>query len=103
MSLVSRGLIAFTFEHMPQMPTTFTANNLRPGHAKCAVRVASHSSWNGIEEGRPSAAGLEFVVGFVERRITGGAIVGSFSWQVFIVFPGEWSFGTLFADYAELF
>ena len=51
---------------------------------------------------RPSASGLEFVRGFVEGSIAGGAGVDAGFRHVLVVFAGEGSFGSFFTEDAEL-
>jgi hypothetical protein len=65
--------------------------------------VSCHSAWDAIEVRWPSAAGLEFVGCLVERRIASGASVDPFLRHVLVIFPSEWSFGSLFAEDAKLF
>jgi len=65
--------------------------------------MSHHGSRNGVEEGRPAAAGLEFLVGFVERRIAGCAGVDAGGGEVLVEGAGEGGFGTFLADDAELF
>jgi hypothetical protein len=85
------------------MPSTITANNLRPLHAKRLVRVSRHRSLDRIEICRPSAAGFEFVTSFVEGCVAADAGVDAFGGLVFVVFAREGRFGALFAEDAELF
>jgi hypothetical protein len=84
------------------MPSTITAHNLRPLHAKRAVRVSCYRTLNRIEIRRPSAAGLEFVGRFVQRGVAADAGVNAGGWLVFVVFAGEGRFRALFAEDAEL-
>jgi hypothetical protein len=51
---------------------------------------------------RPSASRLEFVRGFVEGSITGGAGVDASFWHVLVVLAGEGRFGSFFTEDAEL-
>jgi hypothetical protein len=103
MSLIRWRCVAFTLEHMSQVASAVCADNLRSGHAECAVRMSCHSAWHGVEKGGPSAAGFELVRRIVEGCVAGGAVVGSRRWHVFIVFAGEGSFGALLTDDFELF
>jgi hypothetical protein len=88
---------------MPQMPTALCAHNLRPRHAKRAIRVPHNRARHRIEERRPAAARLELVLCGVEGRVAGGAVVGAGGGRVFVVFAGAGGFGAFFADDAELF
>lgn len=64
-SLIRRSWILFPLEHMPQMPSTIRADNLRPRHAKRFIRMPSHRPRNGIKIRWPPTPGLELVRGFV--------------------------------------
>lgn len=75
MPLIRRRRVSLSFEYMPQMSTTFRANNLCPLHTEGAVRMPSHSAWDRIEVCRPAAAGLELVGCAVERCFTGCAFL----------------------------
>lgn len=103
MSFVRGRCVSFSFEHMAQVSSTVAAYNLCPFHAESAIRMPGHCSWDCIEEGGPSAARLELVVGLVERSGAAGAAVDAGSWGVLIVFAGKWCFSALLAKDAELF
>ena len=102
MPLIRRGGVTLPLEHMAQMPPTIMTDNFRPHHAEHAVFVAVHGPWDAVEVGGPAAAALEFVVGGVEGRVAGGAVVGAFRRHVFVVFARVRRFGALFADHTEL-
>lgn len=85
MSLVRRRRVALPLEHMSQMASAVAAHNLCPLHTKCAVGVSGHCTRNGVEECRPAAAGLEFVLSSVDGRIAAGASVGAGAWSVLVV------------------
>jgi len=102
MPLIRGRVIPLALKHMPQMPPALRAHNLRPCHAKRAICMSFDGAGNGVKEGRPSAAGLEFVRGFIERGVAGGAGVDSVLGEVLIVFAGESGLGAFFADNAEL-
>ena len=87
---------------MTQMASAVTAHDLCPRHPKGAVRVSRHSAWDAIKVCGPSTAGLELVSGFVERGVAGGAGIDTCGGHMFVIFPGVWSFGALFAKDAEL-
>lgn len=55
------------------MATAVAAYDFRARHAKRAILVTRHSAGDGVEEGRPAAAGLELVVRLVERCVAAGA------------------------------
>lgn len=102
-ALISRRGVPLTLEHMSQMATTVGAHNLGPLHAKGAIGVSSHSPRDGVEKGRPAAARLELVVGFVERGVAASAGVGAFGGHVFVKGAAEGGFGAFVAEDAELF
>ena len=62
-----------------------------------------HRARDAIEIGGPSAAGLEFVGRFVQRRVTGGAGVDAVGGHVLVVDAGEGGFSALFTEDTELF
>lgn len=62
-----------------------------------------HRAWDAIEVGGPSAAGLELVCRFVQRRVAGGAGVDAAGGHVLVVSTGEGAFGALLAEDSELF
>jgi hypothetical protein len=101
-SLIRRRRVPLALEHMSQMPSTIRANNLRPLHAESSVCVSGHSAWYGVEESRPAAARLEFVVRFVQRSGAADAGVDAGGGGVFVVFACEGRFGTFFAEDAKL-
>lgn len=103
MPLVRWRRVPFALEHMSQMAPTVRTHNLRPHHAEGLVLVARHGAGYCIEEGGPSAAGLELLVCGVEGRIAGGAGVDAHGRVVLVELAGEWGFGALFPDDAELF
>lgn len=84
-SLVRGRRVTLSLEYMSQMSSAVAANNLCPLHAECAVGVSSHRTGNGVEECRPTAARLEFVLSSVDGRIAAGASVGAGSWRVLVV------------------
>lgn len=103
MPLIRRGGIPFPLEHMTQMAPTIRTDNLRPLHAKRAIRMPRHGPGHRVVEGRPTAPGLEFLLSGVQRCGAAGAGVGAGARGVFVVFAGVGRFGALFAEDAELF
>lgn len=85
------------------MTPAVTAHDLRPLHPERPVHVPDHRAGDGVEEGRPAAAGFELVGGFVEGCRAAGAGVDAAGGHVFVVGASERCFGTLFAENAELF
>lgn len=102
MPLIRRRRVPLPLEHMSQMPTTVRTHNLNAFHPKRAIRVSRHGARYGIEESRPAAAGFEFVIGGIERRVAARAGVGAARGLVLVVFAGEGGFGAFFAEDAEL-
>lgn len=102
MPLIRRIGVALALEHMPQMAAAIAAHDLRPLHPKRPVRVAGDGAGDGVEEGGPAAAGLEFLVGAVEGRLAGGAGVEALGGVVLVEFAGEGGFGAFLADDPEL-
>jgi len=84
------------------MSSTVTTDDLGSLHTESAINVSRHSARDVIEVCRPSAAGLELVGCFVERGVTGGAGVDALGGHVLVIFAGEWGFGALVAEEAEL-
>ena len=103
MPLIRRRRIPLPLEHMTQMASTVCTHNLRPLHPERLIRMSRHGTRDRIVEGRPSAAGLEFLLGGVEGRGTAGAGVGPRGRGVFVVFACVGGFGAFFAEDAELF
>ena len=103
MPLVRRRIIPLPLEHMPQVPSTITTHNLRPCHSERAVSMPRHGPRDRVEVRGPPAAGLEFVVGFVERGVAGGAGVDAGVGLVFVERVREGRFRAFFAEDAELF
>jgi hypothetical protein len=89
-------------EDMSKMSATVVAHNLRPHHAKAGVWSLSNSAWYSIPECRPTAARIEFVVRFVERRVAAGARVDAGVRVMLVVCAGAGHFGALLAEDAEL-
>src|SRR5215469_4168746 len=102
MPLIRRCRVSLSLKHMPQMPSTICAHNLRPLHPKTLVRMSLHCSRNGVEKGRPPASGLEFVICRVEGCVAGSAGVDAGARHVLVEFTGVGSFSALLADDAEL-
>lgn len=94
---------SLALENMSQMASTVIAHNLGSHHAQARVGFLAYSSWHGVPEGRPSAARVELVVCFVERRVATGAAVDAGGRVVLIVFAGAGHLGALLPEDAELF
>lgn len=67
------------------MTSTVIANDLRPHYAKTGVRLLSDSAGHSILERGPSAARVEFVVYFIQRRIASSAFIDAGVGVVLIV------------------
>jgi hypothetical protein len=101
-SLVGRGSVALALEHMAKMAAAVRADDLGAGHAVAPVLVPRHGARNTVEIGRPAAAGLELVVGLVQRRVAACTGVDAFRRGVLVIFAGEWCLCTLFSQNTEL-
>jgi len=100
--LVRRRRVALTLEHMSQVTSAVAAHDLCPLHAECAVGVSGHRTGYSIEECRPAAARLEFVLSSVDGRIAAGASVGAGTWHVLVILAREGRLGAFLAKHAEL-
>lgn len=103
MPLIRRSRIPLALENMPQVPPTVTAGNLRPLHAKRAIRMPGDSPRDGIKVSRPAAPGLELLVRRVEGCMAACAGVDALGWVVGVVFACSGPLGAFFAKDAELF
>lgn len=102
MPLIRGRRIALPLEHMPQMPAAIRAHNLRPHHAKRRILMPHDGARHRVEKGGPAAAGLEFLLRRVERRVAAGARVDARGGGVLVVFAAVGGFGALGAEDAEL-
>jgi hypothetical protein len=94
--------VSLALEYMSQVTSAVAANDLCPLHAESAVSVSGHGARHGVEEGRPSAAGLELVLGSVDGRIAAGAGICAGGRGVLVVFAGEGCFSAFLTEDAEL-
>ena len=85
------------------MTTTITTHNLGALHAESPINVARDGAGEGVEKGRPAAAGLEFMRGAVERRGASGARIDSARRHMFVVGAGVGCLGAFLAEDAKLF
>jgi len=102
MPLVGRRRITLALEHMTQMPSTVVAHNLNPLHTKRAILISANGARDCIEERGPSTTGLEFVAGFVQRRLTSCTCVQAGGRGVLVILAHIGRLGTLLAKDAEL-
>ena len=102
MPLVDRIVVPLPLEYMSQVTPAVAAYDLCPGHAERAVGVSCDGAGNVVVVRGPAAAGLELMVGFVERRVAGSAGVDALVGHVLVVLAGEGGFGALFTNDAEL-
>ena len=89
-------------EQVAQMAPAVVADDLGALHSGGRIVAPANGIRYGIEEGRPPALGAEFVQGFEERRIAGGAVVDALAGVVLVVLPGPGHFSALVAEDAEL-
>jgi hypothetical protein len=87
---------------MSQVASTVAANDLCPLHAESAVGVSGHGARNGVEEGRPSATGLELMLGSVDGRVATCASVCAGGRGVLVVLARERCFGAFLTEDSEL-
>jgi hypothetical protein len=83
---------------MPKMASAVVAYNLRPS----AIGPLSDSIGESVPEGRPSAAGIEFVICFVEGRVAPCATIDSGFGVVFVQWARAGILGAFFAENSEL-
>ncbi len=102
MSLICRGREALAFEDMAEVAAAVGADNLGPRHAIGLVLVASDGSGEAVEVSGPAAAGLELVVGLVQRSIAAGARVDALAGVVLVKLPRSCGFSALLPEDAEL-
>jgi hypothetical protein len=101
--LIRRCWVSLALEYMSQVTSAVAANDLCPLHAESAVGVSGYGARHGVKEGRPSAAGLELVLGSVDGRIAAGAGICAGGRGVLVIFTGEGCFGAFLTEDAELF
>lgn len=102
MPLIRRRVKPFALEHMSQVSATVAAHDFGPDHAKRAVLVPCHGTWQAVKVGRPAAPGIELVRGLVQRGVAPGAGVDAGRGVVLVEFAGAGGFGALLAKDAEL-
>lgn len=102
MALVRRRPEPFALEDVAEVPATVGAYDLRAQHAKGAVLVPRHGAGDAVEIGRPSAAGLELVVGPVQGRVAAGAAVHALAGVVLVVLPSPRGLCSLLTENTEL-
>lgn len=102
MSLVLWISKPLSLENMSQVTAAVVTHNLSAHHAQARVRLLSNSTGYGVPKRRPSAAGVELVVCFIERRIAAAAGVDAGVRVMLVVSAGTGGLGALFAEYAEL-
>jgi len=100
--LVRGCRVSLALEHMSQVASTVAANDLCPLHAESAVGVSGHGARNGVEEGRPSATGLELMLGSVDGRVATCASVCAGGRGVLVVLARERCFGAFLTEDSEL-
>lgn len=102
MPLIRRRREPLPLKDMAQMPAAVGAHNLCPHGEQGAVLMALDGAGDAVKVGGPAAAAAEFVRGFVEGRFAAGTGVHALGGVVLVEFTGAGSFGTLFAQDAEL-
>lgn len=97
MPLILRIPKPLSLENMPQVTPTVITHNLRPAHAQTVIRPLAYSSRDSVPKGRPAAAGVKFVVGFIEGRVAASAGVDAGRRVVLVVLTAARGFGAFFA------
>lgn len=87
---------------MAKMTAAVAADNLSSLHAKCVVHMSLHSSGDGVEVGWPATAGLELVVGRVERGVAASAGIYALGRVMGIIFSRARPLSALLTEYSEL-
>jgi hypothetical protein len=77
------------------MTPTIRAYDLGPFHTKRSIGMARNSTGDIIEIRRPATSRLEFVVRFIQRRVTSGASINTGIRHVLVIFARERGFGAL--------
>lgn len=85
MPLVGRGRVALALEDMTEMAAAIRTDNLGSLHAEAAIGVSGHGTRQAVKIRRPPTAGLELVVGLVQRGSTPGACVHALGRLVLVV------------------
>lgn len=102
-TLIGRGRIPFTLEDMTKMASTVAAGNFRALHTKGAVHMSLYSTGNRVKIGRPATAGLELVIGLVQRCVAAGAVINTRGRGVGVIFTSSRALCPLLAEDPELF
>lgn len=102
MPFVRRSRIPLALEHMPEMPSAVRADDLGTRHAQRAISMSGNSAGNGVEKGRPAAAGSKLVARLVQRRVTRSTCVDAVRRRVLIVFAREGCFRPLLSKNPKL-
>lgn len=102
MPLVGRRVESFALEDVSEMTAAVLASDLDSFHAPTPVRVSINGTWNGVEEGRPTATGIELGGRLVERRVTTCACVDTLLGVMLVVLARSCHFSALLAKDAEL-
>lgn len=84
------------------MAATFGADNLGPEHPPGAILVPGDSARQAVEVGRPSTAGLELVVGLVQRRIATSTAIHALGGVVLVILPSSRRLSALLSENSEL-
>jgi hypothetical protein len=102
MPLIRRGIVTLALKHMAQVTAAIRAHNFCALHSQGVIGMASYRPGDVIKVCWPSAARLELVISSVQRCVAGGASVDASLRHVLVKFAGEWGFGSLLSEDAEL-
>lgn len=101
-SLICGCGVPFPFENMAQVSAAVGTDNLGSFHTPRAVGVASHGTRDAVKVRGPAAAGLELVVGLVQRSFTASTGVDTVIREELVVLSGARSLGALLPQDSEL-
>jgi hypothetical protein len=87
---------------MAKVTTAVVADNLSSLHTKCVIHMSLHSSGDRVEVGWPATAGLELVVGRVERGVAASTGIYTLRRVMGIVFSSAGALGAFLTEYTEL-
>lgn len=102
MSFISGGREPLTLKDMTKVTTAVAADDLCALHAKGVVHMSLHGAGDGVKVGWPATAGLELVVGRVERGIAASAGIDTLGRVMRIVFSCARALGALLTENTEL-
>lgn len=103
MPLVCWRLEPFALENMSKVTAAAVTRDFDAFHAPASVAVAIDGARNGVEEGRPAAAGVKLRSCFVQRGIASSTCVDAILGVMLVEFAGSGSLGALLSQNSKLF